>query len=76
MRSKLVLRYDPSWPKLRLVRFMWDRGTVGDGHGTSNKLAVALRPRLFKVERSTDGWRITVLGIELHRQVSWGGRFA
>jgi len=75
-RSKLVLRYDPSWPKLRLVRFMWERGNVGDGQGTSNKLAIALRPRLFNAERSMDGWRLTVLGIEVHRQVSWGGRFA
>lgn len=76
MTFKRVMRYDPSWPKLRLARIMWDRGVVGDGKGHSAKLALALRPKLFQFERSFDGWRVVLFGIEVHKQLSWGGRFA
>jgi len=61
--------------KLRLFRFMWERGVVGDGDGYSAKLAVALRPKLFRFEREWDGWRINLIGIEVSKRVSWGGRF-
>lgn len=76
MRIKPVMRLDTSWPKFRLARLMWERGTVGDGIGYSAKLAVALRPRLFQVKRSYDGWRVVVLGLELHMARSWGGTFS
>lgn len=73
MRVKPVLRFDPSWPKLRLARVMWKRGEVGDGNGYSSKLSFALRPSLFRFYSSWDGWRIVLLGVEVHMQRSWGG---
>lgn len=75
MVFKPVLRWDPRWPKLRLFRVMWNVGTAGDGVGYSRKVAVALRPRFFRLDRDYDGWRLVVLGVEVHSQTSWGGRF-
>lgn len=75
MKLKSVFRFDPGWPKFRLFRLMWERGEVGAG-GYSRKLAVALRPRLLSVERSWDGWRVVLMGVELHSRTSWGGSFA
>jgi hypothetical protein len=83
MTFKRVLRFDPSWPKLRLFRVMWDGGRrtfmEGTPHATevvaSNKLAVALRPVLFRFKRDMDSWRVALLMVEVHRARSWGGRF-
>lgn len=73
---KSVMRLDSSWPKLRLFRVMWQgpQKTAG-GWPVSHKFAVAFRPRLFRFQREFDGWRLVVLGIEMHRQSSHGGRF-
>jgi hypothetical protein len=70
-----VFRYDPTWPKVRLFRIVWNVGVVGDGEGYSRKLAFALRPRLFEWRRGCDEWRLVVLGIEVHARTAWGGRF-
>lgn len=67
MTFKTVFRFDPSWPKLRLFRFIWAEGT--------RKFAVALRPRWWKVERAWDGWRAVICGVEAHYQITHGGRF-
>lgn len=75
MTAHPVFRYDPSWPKLRLFRFVWDVGTVGDGTGYSRKVAFALRPRLFSWERSVHEWRLVLLGVEIHSRKSYGGHF-
>lgn len=75
MVFKPVLRWDPRWPKLRLFRVMWNVGKVGDGKGYSRKVAVALRPVLFRWHRDYDGTRVALLGLEVHSQTSWGGRF-
>lgn len=75
MTLKPVFRWDPRRPKLRLFRVMWNVGTVGDGEGYSRKVAVALRPRLYRLDRSWDGWRLVLLGVEIHSETSWGGRF-
>ena len=76
MQFKPVMRYDPTQHKFRLFRFGWNKGNVGDGKGYSVKLSLALRPKLFWW---FTGWReqeLTLLGLSLHRVVSYGGRFA
>jgi len=76
MTFKPVMRFDPAWPKLRLFRLVWQTGDWSSEPGSppySHKLAVALRPRLFRWTRNFDGWRLVLLGIEVHRKYSWGG---
>lgn len=75
-KFKPVMVYDETQRKLRLFRVIWDHGTVGDGQGYSNKVAVSLVPRLFGLLRDWDGWRLTIAGLQVHRLKSWGGRFA
>lgn len=76
MRLKRVCRWDSTARLFRVCRLTWDRGVVGDGKGTSNKLSLGLRPRLLGWRREWDGWILTVLGVRIHRKTSWGGRFA
>ena len=75
-RVKWVGRLDRGNRLLRLFRVMWSVGQVGDGKGYSAKFSVGLRPTLFRWRREGDGWLLTVLGIRLHMQRSYGGRFA
>lgn len=75
MNIKPIMRYDPSNRMLRLARLMWQRGKVGDGVGYSAKLSIGLRPAIFAFHRDWDGWRLTVLGVRLHHQRSYGGIF-
>lgn len=73
---KWVGRYDPTMRMLRLCRWVWVRGTVGDGNGYSAKFSIALWPSAFHAARSFDGWAVTVLGVRLHLQRSYGGIYA
>lgn len=76
MRIKSVITYEPTQRKVRLFRVMWERGEVGNGHGYSAKIAVSLCPRLFQFERDFNEWRVTVLGVSVHKKLSYGGIFA
>jgi hypothetical protein len=73
---RFINRYDPAWPKWRLMRWTWSG--VADGRRVcSRKLTVAVRTRrLFGFDREFDGWRVVILGIEMHYQTSYGGVFA
>lgn len=73
MRLKPVFRYDTRIQKFRIARVVWQFGRVGDGHGYSAKISIALTPRLFRWSRQFDGWRLTVLGVDLHHQRAYGG---
>lgn len=73
MTVKQVFRYDPTQRQFRLFRLLWTRGKVGDGESYSAKLAVSLRPKLFGFERDSNEWRLTVLGIDVHKKLSYGG---
>lgn len=73
MKAKPVFRYDPTQRKFRLFRLLWTRGVVGDGKGYSAKLAVSLRPKLFQFQRDFNEWRVTILGIDIHNKLSYGG---
>lgn len=76
IRIKSVLRFDEIQRHLRLFRLMWESGSPGDGKGYSNKLAVALWPKLFTVQRETPGdILIGLLGLRVHYSRSYGGRF-
>lgn len=74
MRIKRVMRYEPPQRKFRLFRVMWERGVVGKG-GYSAKVAVSLWPRLFHFERDFNEWRLTILGLSVHRKKNYGGIF-
>ena len=78
MKIKRVTRYDPTQRKFRLFRLLWVRGTVGDGSGGySAKLAIALRPVLFRWQTDVAGeWRLVLLGLDIHHRRSYGGVWA
>lgn len=73
MKLKRVFRYDPTARLYRLFRATWIRGTVGDGKGYSCKFSAALRLRLFQFHRELDGWLLTLLGVRIHFERSYGG---
>lgn len=58
---------------LRLFRVLWTQGRVGDGDGYSAKLSVALRPSLFAVRREWQSLCVTLLGVSVHFERSYGG---
>ncbi len=72
-RTKKVMRFDPSNQTLRVGRVMWQRGKVGDGQGYSASLTLGLRPAVFRWERGNTGWLLTVLGVRVHLDRSYGG---
>ena len=79
VRWKWVWRFQPGYGTgplrglLRVVRVMWERGEAGRG-GWSTKLSLGLEPALFSRGKETYGWLVTVLGVRLHYQRSYGGR--
>jgi hypothetical protein len=75
MKIKWVGRLDAQARLLRLFRVMWTRGAVGDGQGYSAKLSVALRPAFFSIRREWESVAVTVLGLRVHFQRSFGGIF-
>lgn len=70
MKLKPVFRYAPPERKLRLFRIIH-----GDDK-TSWKLAVGLRPVLFRWQRDFNEWRLVLLGIDVHYRASYSGRLA
>lgn len=75
MKLKWVGTWSRRERKLRLFRLLWTRGRVGTGGGYSNALSVGLVLRLFRVGSEYNGWSITLLGVRVHRQRSYGGIF-
>jgi hypothetical protein len=71
VKFKTVFRRDGLM--VRLFRVMWTRGTVGDGKGYSCKFSVAVRPTLFRWRRELGGWLLTLAGVRLHFDRSYGG---
>ena len=72
-RARRIFRYDPMARLFRLGRCVWQRGTVGDGQGYSVKLTLALHPRLWSYRREMTGFVLSVCGVRLHYQRSYGG---
>ncbi|RWQ35525.1 MAG: hypothetical protein EOS20_18645 [Mesorhizobium sp.] len=76
IRIKSVHRFDEIQRHFRLFRLLWERGTPGDGKGYSNKLAVALWPKLFTLQRESPGEiLIGLFGLRVHYSRSYGGTF-
>lgn len=74
MTFKSVFTWDRQRLKVRLFRLLWIVGTVGDGSdGYSNKLSVAICPAILGFERGYNEWRLSVLGLQIHRVRSYGG---
>lgn len=71
---RYIGRWDSTQKLFRLARFVWQRGTVGDGSGGySAKFTVGLTPRLFCFGREYAGWRLALCGLRLGYQRSYGG---
>lgn len=81
MRLKRVMRLDTIQRHFRLFRLMWERGIVGFGNGGySAKLSIAVEPKLFRKEPAKNlgfnGWLVTVFGVRVHYERSYGGIYA
>lgn len=72
MRIKWINRYDSDERKFRIGRLMW-LGTDREGKQLSSMFSVSLHPRLLWFKRDLFNTRLSVLGIALHLQRSWGG---
>ena len=76
-RMKWVGRYDEIQGHLRLFRIMWETGTPGDGKaGHSNMISVAVQRKLLSLNVRPGSACIIILGIRVHRKISYGGIFA
>jgi hypothetical protein len=73
MRFKLVFRFDQRSSMLRLFRLLWTKGVVGDGHGYSAKLSLALWPKFFAITRDWHEWAVTIAGVRVHYLRAYGG---
>lgn len=83
LRFKSVMRRDPTTAMFRLLRVMWETTDpwikpTDQRRERFHKLTLALRPALFHAAKDGygDGWFLTVLGIRVHYQRSYGGRYA
>lgn len=76
LRIKKVFRHDEIQGHFRLFRIMWETGTVGDGSGHSNMISVALQRAIFKFDKEGQSWLLIIMGLRIHRKVSFGGVFA
>lgn len=70
MTFRAILRYEPPVKKFRLFRYVWQDGDE------SGKVTFALQPKLFAWEREFQSWRLSFLGLVIHRETSRGGRYA
>jgi hypothetical protein len=75
MSTRFLGTWSPRERLLRLARFTWTRGQVGDGQGYSAKFTVGLCLRLFCFGRTYAGWRLALCGLRLGYQRSYGGIF-
>lgn len=73
MKIKPVFRYDDRQHKLRMLRILWTRGIVGDGMGYSAKLSISFVAYAFGWATEFLGWRLTVMGLQLHYMRAYGG---
>ena len=73
LKFKSVMRLDRRARMLRLFRIMWVKGIVGDGKGYSAQFSVALRPSLFQFHKEFSSYFLTLFGLRLHFERSYGG---
>lgn len=76
MKIKTILRKDRNGI-VRLFRFIWTRGVVGDGRGYSAHLSIALYPRVFQwLNDGLHRRELTILGLRVSWNRAYGGHFA
>lgn len=73
---KLFCRWDSSARLLRLGRLVWATGRNPGPGWYSAKLSLALTPRLFGFSTGFHEWAVTLLGLRVHFQKSFGGWIA
>lgn len=74
LRVKPVFRYSPAEKKVRLGRIMWATGPDSTQPGWySAFISLTLVPRIFRFERGFHAWELTILGVRIHHQKSYGG---
>lgn len=79
MRLKWIGTWSKRESKLRIARIIWRRGEVGKG-GHSSMLSVGIEKRFWrrqsaalKIEGWFLDWRLTICGLALHYERSYGG---
>ena len=76
MIFKTVCRWSPHERLYRVARFIWRRGQ-GPGYGWPNNydacVSIAVGVPRFKWKRESDGWRLWIGPLRIHRKTSWGG---
>lgn len=87
MKIKPVFTWSPAERKVRLFRVIWEREALAVIHYTtleerdiksrsySAMVSFSLVPRIFKTVPMLSGFDVTVLGVRVHHQRSYGGRF-
>lgn len=75
MSIRFIGRFSRPEKMLRLFCAVKNVGKVGDGVGFSRKTTLAIVPRIFAFRREREGWKLTILGIRIHRVKSFGGIF-
>lgn len=72
--AKLFCTWDSRAKLLRIGRLVWKRGDgPGFGKGWCSKLSLALTPRVARFDRAWHEWAVTLLGVRIHYQRSYGG---
>lgn len=75
-KLKVIRRWSPSERIYRLLRIIWQRGTVGDGKGYSAMFTVSFCKKLFSIQRDQSsglGFYFILLGLRIHFQKAMGG---
>ncbi len=71
----MIMRLDKNQKVFRLFRVTWDKGTVGDVKGYSNKISFSLTPKIAVFNKKYNGWELCFLFIRINRLMNWGGLF-
>lgn len=78
MRYQSVFTWSASERKIRLFRIIWEhRGSqIGlDPMAYSAMVSFSLVPRIYRNEPVLFGFDVSVLGLRIHYQRNYGGRF-
>lgn len=61
-----VFTYEKSIRKIRLFRIRWGKHPADPG--STHMVSVALQPSLFRFNREYNGYRLTLIGVNIHFQ--------
>lgn len=69
-----VFRWDSILWLYRLCRFTYEVGERGQKGWHAVQWTLGLVPTFYKFRREDDSWILRILGLRIHRKVSYGGR--